>query len=254
MTKPKNQEISEQYSNPKIAGLYNQTNQPYPLEKALYLDLAKEISAKKIIDIGCGTGLLTLELAKLGYEMIGLEPGKAMLDIALKDPAASKVKWIHGDTFLLKEENADLAIMSTHVAQELVGDAYFIEVLNSINKSLKVGGYLVFDSRNSEIKLEDFNWPTKQNPKNFNNSKGEKMNLWVDVLENKEKVVKYKLNYYNQETTEELNSVNELAFRSQEEITKFLNQAGFEVEKVYGDWDKSKVSAKSPEFIFVARK
>jgi hypothetical protein len=48
--------------------------------------------------------------------------------------------------------------------------------------------------------------------------------------------------------------VNELIFRSQDEITRSLSDAGFSVEHVYGDWDSSPASATSPEMIFVATK
>jgi 2-polyprenyl-3-methyl-5-hydroxy-6-metoxy-1,4-benzoquinol methylase len=249
-----NNKISDQYSNPKTAGLYNQTNEHYPLEKEFYLNLAKEISAQKIIDIGCGTGLLTLELAKVGYEMIGVEPGKAMLEVAWQNPDSNKVKWIYGDSLLLEEENADLVIMTTHVAQELVEDSYFADVLNSINKSLKVGGHLTFDSRNSEIKVEDFNWPTKDKPSKFLNTENHQMLLWVNILKNTNNRVMYELHYFNTETKEELVSTNELVFRTQKQITEFLNQNNFEVENVYGNWDKTPVTSTSPEFIFVARK
>lgn len=254
MSKPNNK-VSDQYSNPKIASLYNQTNQHYPLEKKFYFDLAKEINAKKIVDIGCGTGLLTLEMANLGYEMIGVEPGKAMLEIALKDPNSDKVKWVYGDTMSLKgEEDLDLAIMSTHVAQELVDDDYFLEVLKSINLFLKPSGYLTFDSRNSEIKLEDFGWSTKDKPSEFLNTEKQKMLLWVEILENINDIVSYELHYFNTETKEELFSTNQLVFRSKEKIMNFLNQAGFEVENIYGDWDKTQVTNKSRELIFVAKK
>jgi ubiquinone/menaquinone biosynthesis C-methylase UbiE len=243
-----------EFSNPKLASIYNGFNQHYPLEKEFYLNLAKDISAQKIIDVGCGTGLLTLELAKLGYKMVGVEPAKSMLEIAYQNPLSDQVKWIHGDALVLDESNADLAIMTAHVAQFLLEDEYFLKVLNSINKSLKVGGYLAFDSRNSKIRVEELGWPTKQTPRKSTTSNGEDMIWWAEILESKQNRAVYEVHYYNQTTEEKLVSINELIFRSQEEITKCLNQANFEVENVYGDWDKTQVTESSPEFIFVARK
>lgn len=52
----------------------------FPLEKgkvSFLNDVFTEINAKKILDLACGTGTYTLELAKLGFEAWGtdLEPG-----------------------------------------------------------------------------------------------------------------------------------------------------------------------------------
>lgn len=56
------------------------------------------------------------------------------------------------------------------------------------------------------------------------------------------------------QTGEKYESINELIFRTKEEIVDFLQQAGFQIENIYGNWDKSELSNTSPEFIFVTRK
>ena len=68
------------------------------------------------------------------------------------------------------------------------------------------------------------------------------------------KRVRYELHYFFKQSGEDIVSINELVFRSQEEITSDLTDAGFIVEKVYGDWDSSLVTPTSPEMIFVAKK
>ena len=45
-----------------------------------------------------------------------------------------------------------------------------------------------------------------------------------------------------------------LAFRTHEQVLASLSDAGLEVENVYGDWDRSPVSAQGPELIFVVRR
>ena len=41
-----------EYINPKLAAIYNNLNQHYPLEKQFYFDFASQTNAKKIIDNG----------------------------------------------------------------------------------------------------------------------------------------------------------------------------------------------------------
>ena len=56
-----------------------------------YLDVAEEVSAETVVDLGCGTGIITLEFARRGYRMIGVDPSPAMLKVALQKPGADGV-------------------------------------------------------------------------------------------------------------------------------------------------------------------
>jgi len=62
------------------------------------LELAGELGARLVIDLGCGTGLLTRALAGEGREVIGVDPSPAMLAVAQRGPGAGNVRWItYGD-------------------------------------------------------------------------------------------------------------------------------------------------------------
>jgi glycine/sarcosine N-methyltransferase len=74
----------------------------FPLEQGKVAFLHKEFAARgarRILDLACGTGTYTLELARLGYEAYGtdLEPG--MVDVAREKAAAlkSEAKFAVGD-------------------------------------------------------------------------------------------------------------------------------------------------------------
>jgi 2-polyprenyl-3-methyl-5-hydroxy-6-metoxy-1,4-benzoquinol methylase len=51
----------------------------------------------RIVDIGCGTGLLTCELAMRGYDVVGIDPWDAMLAVARSRPGGERVTWIDGN-------------------------------------------------------------------------------------------------------------------------------------------------------------
>jgi ubiquinone/menaquinone biosynthesis C-methylase UbiE len=109
-----------EFSDPRLVAVYDTVN-PIAEYKTFYLDLAAKLSASSIIDIGCGTGLLTCELAKRGHRLIGLEPSRAMLDAA-RYRCGERVEWIEGEALGLGEVGADLAIMTGHVAQIIRDD------------------------------------------------------------------------------------------------------------------------------------
>lgn len=50
----------------------------------LTLQECKNVSGKKILDIGCGTGRVAIELAKRGARVVGIDFSRNMLDIATK--------------------------------------------------------------------------------------------------------------------------------------------------------------------------
>ncbi|MSP14582.1 MAG: class I SAM-dependent methyltransferase [Chloroflexi bacterium] len=256
MTEPNYQE----FYNPKLVAIYN-TVCPLDGYEKFYLEIAKKVSAKTIIDIGCGTGLLTCELAKQGYQMIGVEPSRLMLDVARKSSCGKKVKWIEGNALSLEEFNADLAIMTGHVAQFHLENEEWQNALKSIHKALHPDGYLAFESRNPVVQT----WATnkKQNftdwySPNFRRKvvdpvKGQ-IEVWLEIIDIKDKKVTTDVHYLFTKTGEELLSRNTLIFRTREEITKSLKNADFSVENVYGNWDGSLANEESPEFIFVARR
>jgi SAM-dependent methyltransferase len=98
------------YRDAALVELYDLDN-PGGDDHAYYRALADEIDAGSIIDLGCGTGLLTRALAGERRTVIGVDPSRTMLDYARRQPGSGSVIWIHGDASALRHDgNADLAI------------------------------------------------------------------------------------------------------------------------------------------------
>ena len=55
-----------EFSDPRLTTLYDTLN-PFGDDSEFFCQQAAKLSAQNIIDLGCGTGLLTCELAKRGY-------------------------------------------------------------------------------------------------------------------------------------------------------------------------------------------
>ena len=67
-----------------MVAIYDLLN-PLAADSAFYLELAAELAATSIIDIGCGTGLLTCELAKRGHKWRGgFEPDGATYKVLVR--------------------------------------------------------------------------------------------------------------------------------------------------------------------------
>lgn len=246
-----------EFNDPRLVAVYN-TVCPLDGYEKFYIELAKKLKSKTILDIGCGTGLLTCELAKEGFDMIGIEPYSHMLDLARKNPSGKNIQWVEGDALSLDKYNADLAIMTGHVAQFHIEDEYWQNALIAIHKALRPGGYLAFESRNPTIqpwftKKEHQDWHSADSPRKSIDPIAGELETWSEPIKINGEKITFKGHYLFKKSGEELTTINELIFRTKEEITQSLKKAGFSIENVYGFWDWSPATAESPEFIFVAK-
>src|SRR5262245_24754341 len=104
-------QLDRHYVDPRLVELYDIEN-TRGADTDFYLGLAAELDARTILDLGCGTGLLTRELAVDGRLVIGVDPAPAMLTYARRQPGAEQVRWIEGDSSALGAPAADLVIMT----------------------------------------------------------------------------------------------------------------------------------------------
>lgn len=110
----------------------------------------------RILDIGCGTGRHSVELAKRGYQVTGIDISTGMLAIALAkaEEAGVEVEFIAGDATQLRFEPVfDAAICLcegafglSDVDTEPVGHDFAI--LKNIYTALKPGALLVLNALN----------------------------------------------------------------------------------------------------------
>lgn len=242
-----------EFSDPRLVAVYETLNS-YELgtQPDFCRELATEIDAKTIVDIGCGTGLITRELARLGFRMIGVDPAPEMLAVARTLPFGDRVRWLEGDAGLVGEAGAELAIMTGHVAQFFLTDDDWHANLVALHRALRPGGLLTFESRNPDAR-EWERW-TRDTMRSVGDPDAGRIDTKTVFLAMEGDVVSCKNDYFFAATGELVVSHAKLRFRTQAELTASLAAAGFAVEHVYGDWGHRPVRAGSPELIFVARR
>ena len=103
----------------------------------------------RILDLGCGTGIFSAELAVRGHDVTGLDPASAMLDIARSRTNGEKVCSITADArdFQLGK-TFDMVLMTGNAFQTLLTPDERSKVINNIAKHLVPNGHFFFDSRN----------------------------------------------------------------------------------------------------------
>src|SRR5260370_23644370 len=83
------------YTDPRLVALYDTLN-PIAADTAFYLTLAE--GKNRVIDLGCGTGLLAGELAARGHRVVAIDPASEMLHVARHRREGGKGPGIKGDT------------------------------------------------------------------------------------------------------------------------------------------------------------
>jgi ubiquinone/menaquinone biosynthesis C-methylase UbiE len=241
-----------EYTDPRLVALYD-TVCPFGRDTAFYLELASELKARTMVDLGCGTGRLTCELSRRGGRLTGVDPSPTMLDVARGRPGGQQVRWIEGESGRLDGSDADLLIMTGHVAQVITDETGWHDTLSAIHRTLRPGGHVAFESRHPTAR----DWAAEKvhaRRRRFVHPVIGPFDMWQQDTEVHGNLVGFELHYLLADTGEELVSTNQLRFRSEADLTDSLLGTGFSVEHVFGDWDRRPVRADSPELIYVARR
>lgn len=244
-------ELAQHYTDPRLVVLYDIENKR-GADTEFYLSLASEIDARTIVDLGCGTGLLAVELALDGRRVIGVDPAHGMLGIARRKRGAEQVTWIEGDSSAIGTPDADLVIMTGNVAQVFLGDAAWRATLHDIYRALRPGGVLAFESRNPADRGWE-RWTPEATHEEFDSPNGP-MASWLEVVGVNGNRVQFVGHNVFKSTGEVVSVGDELIFRSRAELAASLNKAGFVVEHVYGDWHRGAFTDDSRTMVFVARR
>ena len=113
------------------------------IEKEVIYEFLKPQPGMKILDIGCGTGNLSLELAKLGAEVTGVDISEAML-VKAREKAKKEnldIEFYCADVHNLPFDDETFDAVVSLSALEFVPD--LSEALKEAYRVLKPGGRLV---------------------------------------------------------------------------------------------------------------
>ncbi len=238
------------YRDEQLVELYDADNAAGD-DHAYYRTLAETLTAKKIIDFGCGTGLLTRSLATSGRSVIGVDPSSTMLGYARRQPGSAAVTWLDGDATVIEPAgDADLVISSGNAMMHLSPEIY-PAVLRSLAGALRIGGVLSFESRNPAARAWE-QWTRAATYTERETTFGH-LREWLEVTEvDQGRVVFDAHNVFEDGRDAVYTTV--LYFRTAEEIASDLERAGFGDVGVRGGWYDGPPADDSRVLVFRAHK
>ncbi|WP_330242434.1 class I SAM-dependent methyltransferase [Streptomyces sp. NBC_00525] len=235
------------FGHPRLAAIYDPLD-PDRGDLDAYLRMAEEFGARRVLDIGCGTGVFALLLADRGIDVVGVDPARASIDVARTKPGGERVRWICGDATALPPLRADLATMTANVAQAIADPDTWHTTLRAAHEALRPGGHLVFETRDPARRAwEEWN---RENSYRVTEIPGVgSVESWVRLIDVSPPLVTFRWTYVFAVDGQVLTSDSTLRFRERDEIGADLAAHGYEALDVRDAPDRP-----GREFVFVARR
>lgn len=212
-----------------------------------------DTQVESVLDLGCGTGSLSLLLAERGYEVIGVDASPEMLAQAqVKAAACTKIPPL----FLCQEmEELDLygtvdaAVSSLDSISYLDGYEALDETLGRLKFFVRPGGLFVFDV-NTEAKFRTIDGNS------FLREDEDDVCIWSAAYDAESKYCVMRMDLFHREDTlwsRNREEHEEYAF-SEAEIRSALEANGFQLEAAYDELNFTPASDESLRVFYIARR
>jgi SAM-dependent methyltransferase len=243
----------EVFEDSLFASLYDHFN-GWDACDAFYLSLARTLkSGARVLDLGCGTGLLARRIAEEGLVVTGVDPAEGMLSVARARAGAERVCWVKsaGQTMRLLQR-FDLIYMTGHAFQALLTDDDAIAVLRTALNHLADDGLLAFETRNPACKAW-LSWTPDNRRSAATADHGEVEEFFDTKADPPTGIVNLAAHYRFADTGRTIVGRSRIRFIDLDHLKRLLAAAKLAPVAWYGDWDRSPLTETSREFIVVAR-
>ncbi|MCF2571011.1 class I SAM-dependent methyltransferase [Brevibacterium sp. UCMA 11754] len=234
------------YEDEFLAAIYDDDNPDGP-DHDYFRELARDLSAACITDLGCGTGTLTATLAAPDRVVVGIDPAAAMLEIASKRPGGDMVEWRLGTSELIETKSSDLIVMSGNVAMHILGDEWK-STLHDITQGLREDGIVAFEARNPDAEA----W------RNWNTHAETRQTAGGRLRETTATSAPDELGIITMDSVNEFLDADEvikvsqrLQFRTFDTLRDDLGAAGLAVRNVWRDWDRTPFTGSTDEPLMI---
>ena len=117
-------------------------------QQTLMKEVRLEAERRIIVDLGCGTGILTELLADAGYDMIGVDSSQDMLNVAMarREESGKNILYLNQDIRELDLYGTAGAMVSVcDCLNYLLEEEELLQVFRLVNNYLYPGGIFLFD-------------------------------------------------------------------------------------------------------------
>jgi 2-polyprenyl-6-hydroxyphenyl methylase/3-demethylubiquinone-9 3-methyltransferase len=136
-----------------LDGDFKPLHQINPLRRQFICQHVGDIFTKKIIDVGCGGGILAESLAQLGAEVTGIDMGQAPLDVAKLHALETGVSVDYQKITAEEKANQQPHHYDAVTCMEMLEHVPDPEsIVNACAQLVKPGGFVFFSTLNKSLK------------------------------------------------------------------------------------------------------
>lgn len=220
-----------------------------------------ERAGSPLLEVGCGTGRLTVPLAAAGFHLTGLEAAGAMLERARARAEAAgvadRIRWVQGDAVRgVPDGPYPMAFIPLNTFLHFDSLEAQQAVLRHLHRALEPGGFLLLDCLNPDAAfLAEHGQVVLRGWQ----EEGSSLLLWfearrVDAAAQRLELVILVEILNPDGTWRRWAFPSSMRFVWPGELRLLLEGCGFTVEAMFGSYDLSPYREDSPQMLVVARR
>lgn len=241
-----------------FAGVYEELmdNVPYEMWAKRLIGLLQQDGIREglVLELGCGTGIMTRLLAQAGYDMIGIDASEEMLSEAQE---RTEVREGEAPILYLCQDMREFELYGTVQAVVSVCDSLnyilekeeLVQVFRLVNNYLEAGGLFLFDM-NMESRFQGIASAC------IAENRDRVSFIWNNEYDEAEKINEYELTLFLRGEDGRYEKRTEYHYErgySVEEVFECLKEAGMEPVAAFHEYGEAKAGKESQRVLFVAR-
>ncbi|MBQ8541551.1 MAG: class I SAM-dependent methyltransferase [Clostridia bacterium] len=239
-----------------FAYLYDALQQDVPYEQFVeyYVKIIEKFGGEKglCLDLGCGTGNMSMLLDALGFDVIGVDSSVDMLEVAREKAMEEErsILFLNQDMTQFELYGTVATVVSTLDCINYITDKEaLLKVFKLVNNYLDPKGLFIFDI-NSEYKLEHI-----LGDNTYVSDDEDIFYSWQNNYDKESKICTFDLTFFekDEDVYYRYDETHYERAYSVDEITELLTKAGLEVVAVYDNLSFNAPNEKSERIFFVAR-
>jgi len=219
----------------------------------LLINKNKGIVTRDVLDLACGTGNITIPMARLGYNLWGIDVSEQMLSIAENKArmCGEKIRFLRQDMRNLNlTKKFDAVLCACDGINYITDDNELTKVLQGVNRILNPGGLFIFDI-SSFYKLKKI-----LGDNIFIEEKDGIFYSWENEFDDCSSIVTMRLNFFVPDG-KLYRRIEEIHFQKAykiEDIYEILKETDFSEIEVFDEFRYTEPSEESERIFFVAKK
>ena len=244
-----------------IASFYDSEHASFSEDLDLYSNFAEACGAGKILELACGSGRVLLPLAREGYELTGVDTSSSMLEIArqrlAEEGLTERCTLVQQDIAELHlGQKFRLAFVALGSFAHLTSRVQQQRALAAIRAHLSPGATFIIDSSNADARYLEGMSGQMLHQGTWVREDGSYLTHFLSPASSTEQHLLDLTHFYDQyrqgEAVRRTIATMHLYLFERAEMELLLEQAGFVVKAVYGDYDLSSYHLESPRMICIA--